>query len=123
MSPRGVRHVGTWLAVAVTVTGCAGLEGPRLPDLDARAIARAYGVGVRDGAARLAAERAGELGDPWVAPLVQEVWMPARVVAGVLIPAHREWVVIHPAEWRRSPRRSGAAANPAGPRLEEWRRP
>jgi hypothetical protein len=85
-------------------------------------IARAYRDGVRDGAAWVVAEREAELGDPWVAPLVQEVWMPVRVVEGVLIPAHREWVVIHPAEWRRTPR-SGAAASPAAPLPGEWRRP
>ena len=122
MNPRGAMRVAAWLGAALTMTGCTGLDGPRLPDLDARAIARAYRDGVRDGAARLVTEREAELGDPWVPPLVQEVWMPARVVAGVLIPAHREWVVIHPAEWRRSPR-SGADANPTAPRPEEWRRP
>jgi hypothetical protein len=106
----------------VTVTGCAGLEGSRFPNLDARAIVRAYGEGVRDGAARLATEREAEPGDAWVAPLVQQVWMPARVVEGVLIPAHREWVVIHPAEWCRAPR-SQMDANPAARRPGEWRRP
>lgn len=122
MSPRGARHVGAWLAAGVTVTGCAGLEGSRFPNLDARAIVRAYGEGVRDGAARLATEREAEPGDPWVAPLVQQVWIPARVVEGVLIPAHREWVVIHPAEWRRSPR-SQMDASPAGRPSGERRRP
>jgi len=121
MSPRGVRHVATGLAGVVAVTGCTGLEGSRFPNLDARAIVRAYGEGVRDGAARLVAEREAELGDTWVAPVVQEVWMPARVVDGVLIPLHREWVVIHPAGWRQSPR-SQMDARPAGrPSSERWR--
>jgi hypothetical protein len=122
VNPRSVRHAAAWLAAVATVTGCAGLEGSRLPDLRARVIARAYGDGVRDGAARLVANREAELGDPWVPPLVQEVWMPARVVEGVLIPAHHEWVVIHPAQWRRSPR-SGADASLPAPRPGEWRRP
>jgi len=122
MSPRGARHVGAWLAAVAAVTGCAGLEGPRLPDLHARVIARAYGDGVRDGAARLVAEREAELGDSWVAPAVQQIWMPARVVEGVLIPAHREWLVIHPAEWRRSPR-SQMDASPTERPSGERRRP
>ena len=122
MSPRGVRHVATCLAVVVAVTGCTGLEGSRVPNLDARAIVRAYGEGVRDGAAGLATEREAEPGDPWVAPVVQQVWMPARVVDGVLIPVHREWVVIHPAEWRRSPR-SQIDASPTGRPSGERPRP
>ena len=122
MSPRGVRHVATCLAGVVAVTGCTGPQGSRFPNLDARAIVRAYGEGVRDGTARLVAEREAELGDTWVAPVVQQVWMPARVVDGVLIPAHREWVVIHPAEWRRSPR-SQMEASPAGRPAGERRRP
>ncbi len=122
MSPRCARHVGAWLAAAMTVTGCAGLEGSRVPNLDARAIVRAYGEGVRDGAARLATEREVELGGSWVAPVVQQVWMPARVVEGVLIPAHREWVIIHPAEWRRSPR-SPMDASPTVRPSGERRRP
>ena len=100
MRSRGVRPLGLWLIAVMAVTGCAGLDGPRRRDCDAGAIARAYEEGVRDGAARLAAEREAELADPWMSPLVEEVWMPARVVGGVLIPAHREWVVIHPAGWR-----------------------
>ena len=75
----------------------------------------AYRDGVRDGCGAARRGARGRPGDPWVAPIVQEVWMPARVVDGVLIPAHREWVVIHPAEWRRSPR-SRVDASPAGPR-------
>ena len=122
MNPRGVRRAAAWLATVATVTGCAGPEGPRLADLHARVIAHAYGDGVRDGAAQLVAEREAELGDAWVAPIVQQVWMPARVVDGVLIPAHREWVVVHPAEWRRSPR-SQMDASPTGRPSGERRRP
>jgi len=89
------------LVAAVTVTGCAGLQGSHTPKAHARAIAHAYQDGVRDGAARLVADRESELGTGWEAPIVQEIWLPARVVDGVVIPAHREWVVIHPATWRR----------------------
>jgi hypothetical protein len=93
--------VAASLVAALTLTGCAGFEGARLRDLHARAIAHAYQDGVRDGAARLVADRESELGTGWEAPIVQEIWMPARLVDGVVIPAHREWVVIHPATWRR----------------------
>jgi hypothetical protein len=114
--------VATALVAAVTLTGCAGLEGSHLPNLNARAIAHAYRDGVREGSARLAAEREADLGTGWEAPIVQEIWMPARVVDGVVIPAHREWVVIHPAGWRRSPA-SKMDAIPAGPPAGERRRP
>jgi hypothetical protein len=111
--------VAASIVAAAILTGCAGLEGSSLPDLNARAIAQAYRDGVRDGAARLASERDADLGTGSEAPTVQEVWMPARLVDGLVIPAHREWVVIHPAGWRRSP----ASGMPAGPPAGERRRP
>jgi hypothetical protein len=110
------------LVAAVTLTGCAGFEGAHLPDFHARAIARAYRDGVRDGAARLATERDVDLGTGSEAPTVQEIWMPARLVDGLVIPAHREWVVIHPAGWRRSPA-STVDSMPARPAAGERRRP
>jgi hypothetical protein len=113
--------VAASLVAALTLTGCAGLEGARLPDF-ARAIAHAYRDGVRDGAARLATERDVDLGTGSEAPTVQEIWMPARLVDGLVIPAHREWVVIHPAGWRRSPA-SKMDPMPAGPPAGERRRP
>jgi hypothetical protein len=114
--------VAASLGAALTLTGCAGLEGARLPDLHARVIARAYREGVRDGAARLAAEHDIDLGTSSEAPMVQEVWMPARLVDGLVIPAHREWVVVHPSGWRRSPA-SGMDPMPAGLPAGERRRP
>ena len=109
MSLRGARHLGAWLTVPMIASGCASLEAPHHRHPDARAITPAYEEGVRDGAARLASEREAGLGTRGPAPLVQEVWMPARVVEGVLIPAHREWVVIDPPGWRRSPAREQGA--------------
>jgi hypothetical protein len=88
--------------VAVTLTGCAGLESGRSPG--PAALAGAYNQGVRDALAHLSAERAPHLHHIWTAPVVQEVWVPARMVDAVFVPAHREWVVIHPAEWQRQPR-------------------
>jgi hypothetical protein len=35
----------------------------------------------------------------WKPPLVSEVDMPARVINGVMIPAHRELVILRPGYW------------------------
>jgi hypothetical protein len=113
--------VAASLVAVLTLTGCAGLERSRVPDLHTRAIAQAYRDGVRDGAARLAAERDVDLGTGLDEPTVQEIWMPARVVDGLVFPAHREWVVIHPGGWRRSP--ASKDAMPVAPPAGEKRRP
>jgi hypothetical protein len=88
--------------LAVTLTGCAGLDAGHGPG--PAALARAYNHGVRDALAQLSAARRPDLHHAWTAPVVQEVWVPARIVDAVFVPAHREWVVIHPAEWRRQAR-------------------
>ncbi len=64
------------------------------------AIDEAYRQGVRD-AVRQLTEGLGR--DPrwtWVAPIVQEVWIPAQVLQGAFIPGHREWVMIQPGHWQ-----------------------
>lgn len=38
----------------------------------------------------------------WQAPLVQKVYIPAHTRGGVMIPAHYEYVIIDPAEWRET---------------------
>lgn len=38
----------------------------------------------------------------WQPPLVSEVDMPARVVNGVMIPAHREVVIVRRGYWVRT---------------------
>jgi hypothetical protein len=45
-----------------------------------------------------------ELNQPyvWKPPLVSEVDMPARVVIGVMIPAHRELVIVRAGYWVRT---------------------
>ncbi|MBI4543128.1 MAG: hypothetical protein HY705_08870, partial [Gemmatimonadetes bacterium] len=35
-----------------------------------------------------------------VGPVMQEVWVPAQVVGGMVIPAHRQWVVVRPGTWQ-----------------------
>jgi len=37
----------------------------------------------------------------WAGPVIQDVDMPARIVNGVFIPAHKEPVIIKPGEWKR----------------------
>ncbi len=36
----------------------------------------------------------------YVGPLMQEIWVPAQVVGGMVIPAHRQWVVVPPGTWQ-----------------------
>jgi hypothetical protein len=84
--------------------------------------AHAYQQGVRDAHAQLAAETGSDPRAAWTAPTVQEVWLPAQVVNGVFILGHREWVVIHPAEWQRSSPMPARPA-PAGAPPSDRRRP
>ena len=69
MSPRGARHVGGMAGRCGDGDGMrrAGRASSPRPSTPGRSPAPT-GTGVRDGAARLVAEREAELGDPWVAP-------------------------------------------------------
>lgn len=53
----------------------------------------------------------------YVGPVMQDLWVPAQVVGGMLIPAHRQWVVVRPGTWQ-VPRALGqpvpATAQPEG---------
>jgi hypothetical protein len=42
-----------------------------------------------------------ELNQPyvWKPPMISEVDMPARIVHGMMIPAHRELVIVRPGYW------------------------
>ena len=66
---------------------------------------RAYDEGFRVGKEIIAAEfrTRSELNQPyvWQPPMISEVEMPARVVNGVMIPAHRELVIVRPGHWVR----------------------
>jgi hypothetical protein len=61
---------------------------------------KAYDEGFRAGKKIIAAgfRTRSELNQPyvWKPPLVSEVDMPARVINGVMIPAHRELVILRP---------------------------
>jgi hypothetical protein len=67
---------------------------------------KAYDEGFRAGKEIVAAEfrTRTELNQPyvWKPPLISEVEMPARVVNDVMIPAHRELVIVKPGYWVRT---------------------
>jgi hypothetical protein len=69
-------------------------------------LTKAYNEGFRAGKEIIAAEyrTRTELNQPyvWKPPLISEVDMPARVVNGVMIPAHRELVIVRPGYWVRT---------------------
>lgn len=80
--------------------------------------AESYRQGVRDTLEKL--QRNGGLpvvASPWqpqnfyyVGPVMQEIWVPAQVVGGMVIPAHRQWVVVRPGTWKVP----GASRQPGG---------
>ena len=67
---------------------------------------RSYDEGFRAGKEIIAAEfrTRSELNHPyvWKPPMISEVDMPARVVNGVMIPSHRELVIVRPGYWVRA---------------------
>jgi hypothetical protein len=67
---------------------------------------KAYDEGFRAGKEIIAAEfrTRSELNQPyvWKPPLISEIDLPARVVNGVMIPAHRELVIARPGHWVRT---------------------
>lgn len=69
-------------------------------------LTKAYNEGFRAGKEIIAAEfrTRTELNQPyvWQPPMISEVDMPARVVNGVMIPAHRELVIVRPGYWVRT---------------------
>ena len=69
-------------------------------------LTKAYNEGFRVGKEIIAAEfrTRTELNQPyvWKPPLISDVDMPARVVNGVMIPAHRELVIVRPGYWVRT---------------------
>jgi hypothetical protein len=69
-------------------------------------LTKAYNEGFRAGKEIIAAEfrTKSELNQPyvWKPPMISEVDMPARVVNGVMIPAHRELVIVRPGYWVRA---------------------
>jgi hypothetical protein len=112
--------------VATILTGCAATvttdgeiassENPetatascpylRTQQASCNELKKAYDEGFRAGREIIAAEfrTRSELNQPyvWKPPMISEVDMPARVVNGVMIPAHRELVIVRPGYWVRT---------------------
>ncbi len=108
------RAVALALVTVVATTGCAALPASTLsflapghpgpaaetrPDNDA-AVADAYRRGVREALQQMIDGLGHDPRWTWVAPVVQEVWLPPHIVNGVYVPGHREWVLIQPGQWR-----------------------
>jgi len=36
----------------------------------------------------------------YIGPVMHEVWIPAQVVGGMVILAHRQWVLVRPGTWQ-----------------------
>jgi hypothetical protein len=104
-------------AAAVTTDGeIASTENPetatrncsyhRTQQASCDELKKAYDEGFRAGREIIAAEfrTRSELNQPyvWKPPMISEVDMPARVVNGVMIPAHRELVIVRPSFWVRT---------------------
>jgi hypothetical protein len=85
------------------VTSCPYL---RTQQASCDELTKAYNEGFRAGKEIIASEfrTRSELNQPyvWKPPLVSEVDMPALVVNGVMIPAHRELVIVRPGQWVRT---------------------
>jgi hypothetical protein len=78
----------------------------RTQEASCNELKKAYDEGFRAGKEIIAAEfrTRTELNQPyvWQPSMISEVAMPARVVNGVMIPAHRELVIVRPGQWIRT---------------------
>jgi hypothetical protein len=112
--------------IAVILSGCAAAVAPdgeiasteksgtatascpylRTQQASCDELKKAYDEGFRAGRKIIAAEfrTRSELNQPyvWQPPMISEVDMPARVVNSVMIPAHRELVIVRPGHWVRT---------------------
>jgi hypothetical protein len=86
-----------------SVASCPYLKTQQAPCDELK---KAYDEGFRVGKEIVAVEfrTRTELNQPyvWKPPMISEVDMPARVVNGVMIPAHRELVIVRPGYWVRT---------------------
>jgi hypothetical protein len=104
-----------WI-VAVMLNGCAAAvateeeivstENPETEQASCDELKKAYDAGFSAGREIIATEFRirTEFNQPyvWKPPMISEVDMPARVVNGVMIPAHRELVIVRPGQWVRT---------------------
>ena len=79
--------------------------------------AESYRQGIRDTLEKLQRNGPPVVASPkqpenlyYIGPVMQEVWIPAQVVGGMVILAHRQWVLVRSGTWQVP----GAAGQPAG---------
>lgn len=90
------------LCLCVTLSGCAA-RVPQPTSTDSETVQAAYHAGLQT-ALRGYQEQMLDNDFPytnWSPPLVQRLWMPARITNGVFIPGHMEDVIITPGAWKR----------------------
>ena len=101
-----VHRWGIWrflcLLSLVLVTGCAARSSP-MSATDTEAVSAAYRAGLQT-ALRGYQEEMLDHDFPytnWNPPLVQRLWIPARITGGVFIAGHMEDVIVKPGAWKR----------------------
>ena len=101
-SPRGCVWLFLCLGMFVTLSGCAA-RTPQPTPTESETVQAAYRAGLQT-ALRGYQEQMLDNDFPytnWSPPLVQRLWMPARITNGVFIPGHMEEVIITPGAWKR----------------------
>ncbi len=90
------------LCLCVQLSGCMA-RAPQPTPTEVEAVQAAYRAGLQT-ALRGYQEQMLDNDFPytnWSPPLVQRLWMPARITNGVFIPGHMEEVIITPGAWKR----------------------
>ena len=90
------------LLTLVMLSGCAARPSP-MSATDTEALQKAYRAGLQT-ALRGYQEEMLDHDFPytnWNPPLVQRLWIPARITGGVFIPGHMEDVIVKPGAWKR----------------------
>jgi len=101
-SPSGCVWRFLCLCMFVTLGGCAA-RAPQPTPTETEALQAAYRAGLQT-ALRGYQEQMFDNDFPytnWSPPLVQRLWMPARITNGVFIPGHMEDVIVTPGAWKR----------------------
>jgi len=89
--------------IVLFLAGCATTK-PRTTMLSQDDVALGYRIGVQENINKFAENFIGN-DFPyyyWQGPLIQRVYIPAHVRGGCFIPAHYEYVILDPAEWRET---------------------
>jgi hypothetical protein len=124
---RSALWLGVVVAAALATQACAtAVPAARVDSPNGDAETESYRQGICDALAKL--QRTGGLPvvasvrPPevlhYVGPVMQELWVPAQVVGGLVIPAHRQWVVIRPGIWHSPQRPPRSEAEHDGPQRQ-----